>query len=344
MLDEYQLVLTFPDSLPLTVKKQRQAADPISTEIHWSNLPSFDRYSLVDGSGQTIGVIQIFPVEEYKAVAESVAYDIDAWQTTINQQGKVGYLPILPYPDGGSSRMALRQTYLTFAQGTGVRFLTAVTYGQVASMFTPEDVFYYWLGFSADGKYLVIGIVNTSFTLPTDENSIALADVKKAYSDWGSGEGGGTSGSFEAFDALWIPYREQMFTGIANLPAEQFSPSLNDIDAIFQNMQLLPYDPNAPTPTPAPTATPLPEFKAVVGSSYNANASFYSCPKSDGPQPGGYIRIGEEIQVVLGRSTTGNWLYVQHDGQTGWISVPLLTITGDVLLLPDIEATNGQCP
>jgi hypothetical protein len=343
VLDEYQLVLTFPTGLPLTVKKQRQAADPFSTDpiIQWSNLPRLDRYTLVDGSGQTIGGISIFPVEEYKAVAESVAYDIGNWQTTINQQGDVNYLPILPYPNEGGSQMALRQTYLTFAQGTGVRFLTAVTYGQVATMFGPEDVFYYWLGFSADGKYLVVGHVNISFTLPTDENSIALADVEKAYSDWGGGEGGGSS---EAFDALWNPYREQMVTGITNLPAEQFSPSLNDIDAIFQNMQLLPYDPNAPTPTPAPTATPLPEFKAVVGSSYNTNASFYSCPKSDGPQPGGYIRIGEEIQVVLGRSTTGNWLYVQHDGQTGWISVPLLTITGDVLLLPDVEATNGQCP
>lgn len=110
---------------------------------------------------------------------------------------------------------------------------------------------------------------------------------------------------------------------------------------------LVPTATNTPTitPTPLPTLTPTPEgVWAIVQNSTNANAAFYACPKSDGPQPGGFIEQGAQVEEILGRSETGNWLYVQHQGQTGWLSITLLTVYGDISTLPNLEPTYGQCP
>ncbi|MDA0244571.1 MAG: hypothetical protein OT477_14225 [Chloroflexi bacterium] len=107
--------------------------------------------------------------------------------------------------------------------------------------------------------------------------------------------------------------------------------------------------PTATTPatnTPRPPSTPVPQGLVILaGGTDGLNAALYYCQEAiESQQVGTFIEMGERIDELLGRSSNGNWVYVRHNGQEGWISatpryvtVQSGSITADLEVLPQSE-------
>jgi hypothetical protein len=89
---------------------------------------------------------------------------------------------------------------------------------------------------------------------------------------------------------------------------------------------------NVEEPTPAPTATPT-LIEVSASNSVNVRGE----PSRDGAVVGS-LAPGE-IGMVDGRNDAGDWLHIVfEDGSGGWIFAEIVTVNGDVSLLPVIEA------
>jgi serine/threonine-protein kinase len=92
-----------------------------------------------------------------------------------------------------------------------------------------------------------------------------------------------------------------------------------------------------PTETPTPTLTPTPDNRATV----IQGAGIFAAPNA-GSQVMGGVSAGD-IVLVLGRSSYGEWFYIQdEEGTEGFIYARRLEWERDFESLPIIESTAGS--
>jgi hypothetical protein len=88
-----------------------------------------------------------------------------------------------------------------------------------------------------------------------------------------------------------------------------------------------------PSPVPTETATPQATFQASVRAVALENVSLFPAPDATTEELA-ILEAGQEVWV-LGRSETGNWLYVSTDaGERGFASVARFNWVGDMNWLP----------
>lgn len=233
----YELQISFPDHLPLLPYKRSYDKDKTEENdpYTWMNLPEHDSYELTHRAGPDyglfVGSIAVYPVAEYEAIDPRTKELLDSWRAKIDaQEGAIDPVRLLLIPASVSSvKFVHDPSYFNFNGGKGMRFLSKSTSGHVIYPIDLTNLTYNWIGFTSDGKYLIAGDINISFSYPMDENSITFEQVKAAYEQE----------DYERFDELQNQYDIQVISYLAKAAADQFSPSLNNIDAIFQSIQIV---------------------------------------------------------------------------------------------------------
>lgn len=115
---------------------------------------TFNNFSLADAF--QIPVIKIYSVEEFRAVNETAGESLDKLQAVIDSQPVDDEDIIVADLFGAAQYFRSLISYLTFQNGSGVRFITQ--YGQDASPIGWPNLFYAFQGFTDDGLYYVSAI------------------------------------------------------------------------------------------------------------------------------------------------------------------------------------------
>jgi hypothetical protein len=115
---------------------------------------TFNNYTLEDTFHTP--VIKVYSVEEFRAVNETVGESLDKLQAVIDSQPVDDEDIFVADLFGAAQFFRSQISYLTFQNGSGVRFLTQ--YGQAASPIGWPDLFYTFQGFTDDGLYYVSAI------------------------------------------------------------------------------------------------------------------------------------------------------------------------------------------
>ena len=63
------------------------------------------------------------------------------------------------------------------------------------------------------------------------------------------------------------------------------------------------------------------------------NAALFTEPNSSSAQVGVYVEQGEEV-IVLGKATTGSWIFVEFQGEKGWVDASRFDIEVELTTLP----------
>jgi hypothetical protein len=125
-------------------------------------------------------------------------------------------IPTYP-PINAAQVFVVQPTYLDFAAGSGVRFVTY--YAQDASPITNQNLIYQFQGLSEDGRYLIAGQFPVSAAILPD-NFDVLADF-----------------DYDAFIENYDTYMEETVTALDDMPAEDFTPPLPLLDDLVASIQ-----------------------------------------------------------------------------------------------------------
>jgi hypothetical protein len=166
-------------------------------------------------------VINIFLASEYAAYGDHTGETIDALSrinAAVNPEAVQSLLPKF---------FAAQDQVIPFKNGSGLRFLTEMLI--VPLPINNEDLYYYYQGLSADGKYYISVILPVS--LPNmladkgDPNTAVFPPQAIPF-DFGS------------FDNQ--AYYEQVRAQLNSMQPDAYFPKLNDLDALIASFETQP--------------------------------------------------------------------------------------------------------
>ncbi len=165
--------------------------------------------------------LSFYPADEYVKVNDQAKTQIANLKALLKTQGeppKEG-IPVLP-PVNAGQVFHSQVSYLQFAKGTGVRFLTA--YAQGIIPITSDQLRYQFQGLTSDGKYLVtLSFPISSHLLPATYNDV------KGFDDLISGDNAGDK---------YMTYIKTTVDTLNRAQSADFEPSLADLDALIQSI------------------------------------------------------------------------------------------------------------
>lgn len=168
----------------------------------------------------------IFPVAAYRQMYEAagvpdIGQRIDALAGLIAARPEAVSDPIPVFPPLGDTVQDLQAqvSYLDFAGGSGVRFITH--FAPEASPITNDAIFYTFQGLTADGRFYLAFYqpISTSALPDTFDESPAAAD-------------------YDTFAANFENYLAETRQTLNDLPATAFEPDLAQLDALIESLQL----------------------------------------------------------------------------------------------------------
>ncbi len=167
---------------------------------------------------ETMPQIVVYPAAAYSAMNPLARTRIEQLQVLLGARPSIpgGTLPYLPLHNAAQvfhSQLA----YLEFANGAGVRYVTA--FSQEASPITNQQLIYTFQGLTDDGQYYVAAF----FPVKT----AALSDTIKV-DDW------------EAFDANYSTYVAETKASLNDLTPLDFAPDLSLLDAVVTSLRVEP--------------------------------------------------------------------------------------------------------
>jgi putative hemolysin len=164
--------------------------------------------------------IYVYPVGDFEAISEFGGKTIaDLRQLLAEKPAAPEALPLLPIFNAGQM-MRAQVAYLSFQNGTGVRFLTQ--YAQAYVPVNNHELFYTFQGLTSDGNYYVAAILPVSHpTLPADQ---------MAY------EGGDLDALAASFDTYITDVEGQLNAH----EAPTFTPDLSLLDAMIASLEVAP--------------------------------------------------------------------------------------------------------
>jgi hypothetical protein len=200
----------------------------------WQKAPahlevSLGGYYLLQGKSRQPRIL-VFPVQEY---AELVPAALESMQRVNdilrdpNAPISPDQLPALPFFNE-QQVFATNLEVLSFQNGRGVRFLSE--YGQSATSANNRDLFYQFQGLTNDGAYYIIAILPITAPGLGESNDPAAAVPVEGISFPSMGN----------LNADWEPYYAAVTHYLETLPAESFTPTLGQLDALIQSMEIMP--------------------------------------------------------------------------------------------------------
>jgi hypothetical protein len=211
----------FSINLPSTVASSAQSTvvaevPPSDQSPAWDVAPQHEEISLtgyiLTGSFHE-AQINIYPIQEFIALNPIVAERIATLQKIIqDKSNEPGNVPILPLWNATQVFLS-NPVYLDFQNGSGIRYLTQ--YGQAIMPINNHDLFYSFQGLTKDGKYWISAI------LPVNHPSLQATYDNPLPAD------------IDQFMANYEQYTTLLRANLNTQPAETFSPSLADLDAMI---------------------------------------------------------------------------------------------------------------
>lgn len=173
--------------------------------------------------------IYVYPAMPYVELSTAAFESMHRLRNVMNPGASItaDQLPAVPFFNAAQVFASNIQA-VSFQNGSGIRFLTE--YGQYPAPVNNHELFYHFQGFTNDGEYYIVAIF--PITAPglgessDPESAVAIGGV--AYPSMGD-----PSDDWEAY-----------YTAAANLldstSPESFTPSLSQLDALIQSMQVAP--------------------------------------------------------------------------------------------------------
>ncbi len=173
-----------------------------------------------------VAQIFVYPAQDYASLNPAAAESLKRLQSVIaNPSGAYGNdsLPRIPFYNAGQV-LAAQQKPIQFSSGTGIRFVTQ--YGQDVSPINNGGLFYSFHGLTADGKYYIIAVlpVNLPFLAADNNPNSPISSAGIPFPP------------APASGATYQDYYNQVTKKIDATPANQFSPSLDVLDALVESI------------------------------------------------------------------------------------------------------------
>lgn len=217
--------LTYNGAFSRSVQADTVFAYQQSTDNPMMNsTPAYTEFVFDDGKVQRFikANLAIYPVSDYQKTDEEAAKRIANLQALLKDPSAVlpTVIPVLPIYNAAQVFHA-NNKLLTFNSGKGIRFLTM--YAQDVSPVTNDRLMYIFQGITTDGKYYVSAAFPVSSTLLADK----YEDVKD-FPDMNSSNAGD----------LFQQYMKQTTDKLNKAAASDFTPNLDQIDAILQSINI----------------------------------------------------------------------------------------------------------
>lgn len=181
--------------------------NPDMIELTLQGYPVFNQYHNP--------VIHIYPVADYIALEPNVSNTVTSLQALLASHDpnptSIPFLPIF----NAAQMMQAQVSYLTFRNGSGVRFITQ--YGQAFLPINNPSAIYMFMGLTDDGHYFVsatFGVNHPSF------NDVYMAEPAEGW---------------EAFTNNYETYIANMEAALAVEPANAFTPDLSLLDGMMSS-------------------------------------------------------------------------------------------------------------
>lgn len=195
------------------------AVDGTNAEPFWEILPEYTTITL-EGYAQSDSIYEpqvfLYPVEALTAVNDTAAIEINKLQTILETQPDLTMSDTLPFlPLSGDQQATFaRADYLTFTNGSGIRYLTQ--YAHAESPINNQELVYTFQGLTDDGQYYIAAVLPISHPdLPAtaDEAPIEEANSYDTY----------LAGVIEQLNAA---------------SADAFTPNLDTLDSIINSLSV----------------------------------------------------------------------------------------------------------
>lgn len=173
--------------------------------------------------------IYVYPAMPYVELSTAAFESMHRLRNVMNPGASItpDQLPTVPFFNA-AQLFASNIQAVSFQNGSGIRFLTE--YGQYPAPINNHELFYHFQGFTDDGEYYIVAIFPIAapgLSESSDpESAVAIGGV--AYPKMGD-----PSGDWEAYYAAATTLLD------ATSP-ESFTPSLKQLDALIQSMQVAP--------------------------------------------------------------------------------------------------------
>jgi hypothetical protein len=175
--------------------------------------------------------IIVYPAEEFAALNESVAGNLQQLRSLLSDPGapiSMDVLPGVPFFNAGAL-IAARNAGVEFAGGHGIR--TVTEYAQSYAPINNGDLFYHFQGLTDDGATYIVAILPVTAPLlaPDSEQSSIPPS------------GGVPFPGYEAMDEALLTGYYQSVTDLLNgTSPDQFQPTLTSLDALIRSLEVSP--------------------------------------------------------------------------------------------------------
>ncbi len=203
---------------PATIPGQNMGEDYMPGDTYPTYYEfSFGGYAIADHFHTPL--INVYPVDEYRAISSSASDIIDNLQWTIANRPPGGALSDLPFlPMWPAAQMfSTKVGYFDFQNGSGVRFLTM--YGQAIYPVDNQNMIYTYQGLTNDGRYYISAVLPiTNVNLPYD----------------GSTE----MGDWQTFQDNWDTYINDTVHWLNDQVPANFTPNLSMLDQMMASFKI----------------------------------------------------------------------------------------------------------
>lgn len=180
----------------------------------------FERYQMADTFHKP--QVLIYPIQAFAAVNDAAGEQLDDLENYIDQSGTANrYLPFLPLWNAGQVFYA-RPKIVNFMNGEGVLYLTC--YAQAILPVDGDCLFYTYQGLTYDKQFYVSAIFQVDHAgLSSVENVNLFKDVENSM-------------DASTYETYLSTVRDQL----NGWDAEEFTPSLNKLEALVKSLSVQP--------------------------------------------------------------------------------------------------------
>jgi hypothetical protein len=224
---------SYSEAIASNVNISQYAGDPVDLEqpggpeIRHTQFTLYDAFPVPEGIMDSKGAIRVYRVADFEGY-EFPTFQLENLQTLLDERpdladyaritdegNPANTLPFLPVFPAGQVITA-RAQYVETPAVNGISYITI--YRQDVSPFLAGEFIYTFQGISSDGQLYIAAMF-----------PVTAPDFPAEYpADF----------DYEAFMANFIPYLNESVAALNNAAPQAFSPSLVDVDAIIQSMQI----------------------------------------------------------------------------------------------------------
>lgn len=224
---------SYSEAVAPNINISRYAGDPVDREqpggpeVRHTQFTLYNAFPVPEGILDSKGVIRVYRVMDFEGYEFQTAGlqklqmlltdrpDLATYAQITPEGSATNTLPFIPiFP--AAQVITARAQYVEAPAVTGISYVTI--YRQDASPFLASEFIYTFQGMSKDGQLYV------SAMFPV----IAPNFPAEYPADF----------DYEAFIANFVPYLNESVTSLNSAAPETFSPSLADVDAIVQSIQI----------------------------------------------------------------------------------------------------------